>query len=61
MIYSWYVYTYNYGFVLLFFRLLVRRARVIAQQYRITYNESIPVSQLVQKVATVMQEYTQQG
>lgn len=43
------------------FRLLVRRARVIAQQYRITYNESIPVSQLVQKVATVMQEYTQQG
>lgn len=43
------------------FRLLVHRARVIAQQYRITYNESIPVSQLVQKVATVMQEYTQQG
>ena len=42
-------------------RLLVNRARVIAQQYRITYNESIPVSQLVQKVATVMQEYTQQG
>ena len=44
-----------------FYRLLVGRARRIAQEYRITYNECIPVSQLVQKVATVMQEYTQQG
>ena len=56
-----YLYYIIIHLVLSTFRLLVQRARVIAQQYRITYNESIPVSQLVQKVATVMQEYTQQG
>ena len=43
------------------FRLLVRKARKLAQQYYLQYQESIPVSQLVQKVATVMQEYTQSG
>ena len=43
------------------FRLLVRKARKLAQQYYLKYQESIPVSQLVQKVATVMQEYTQSG
>ncbi|XP_064396574.1 proteasome subunit alpha type-2-like [Halichondria panicea] len=43
------------------FRLLVQRARRIAQQYKLVYKESIPVSQLVHKVATVMQEYTQSG
>ncbi len=42
-------------------RLLVQRARRIAQQYKLVYKESIPVSQLVHKVATVMQEYTQSG
>ena len=42
-------------------RLLVRKARKIAVQYEFTYHESIPVSQLVQKVAAVMQEYTQSG
>lgn len=43
------------------FRLLVGRARKIAQQYQLQYNESIPVSQLVQKLATVVQEFTQSG
>ncbi|XP_003384925.1 PREDICTED: proteasome subunit alpha type-2-like [Amphimedon queenslandica] len=43
------------------FRLLVRKARKIAVKYEYTYHESIPVSQLVQKVAAVMQEYTQSG
>ena len=43
------------------FRLLVRKARKIAQQYYLHFNEEIPVSQLVQKVANVMQEYTHSG
>ncbi|KAI1289323.1 Proteasome subunit alpha type-2 [Halotydeus destructor] len=43
------------------YRLLVRRARKIAQQYYLMYNESIPTSQLVQRVAYIMQEYTQSG
>ena len=43
------------------FRLLVRKARKIAVQYYFNYHESIPVPQLVQKVAAVMQEYTQSG
>jgi 20S proteasome subunit alpha 2 len=43
------------------YRLLVRQARKMAQNYTLTYNESIPTSQLVQKVAGVMQEYTQSG
>ncbi|KAH6930648.1 hypothetical protein HPB50_016049 [Hyalomma asiaticum] len=43
------------------YRLLVRRARKLAQQYHLMYNEPIPTSQLVQKVAYIMQEYTQTG
>lgn len=43
------------------YRLLVRQARKMAQNYFLTYNESIPTSQLVQRVAGVMQEYTQSG
>lgn len=43
------------------FRLLVRQARKIAQNYYMTYNETIPTSQLVQRVAGIMQEYTQSG
>lgn len=43
------------------YRLLVGKARKIAQKYYLTYHEPIPVSQLVQGVATVMQEYTQFG
>lgn len=43
------------------YRLLVRRARKIAQQYYLMFNEPIPTSQLVQRVAYIMQEYTQSG
>lgn len=43
------------------FRLLVRKARKIAQQYYLQYDEPIPTVQLVQKVANIMQEYTQSG
>ncbi|XP_078581314.1 proteasome subunit alpha type-2 [Branchiostoma floridae x Branchiostoma japonicum] len=43
------------------YRLLVRHARRIAQNYFLTYQEQIPTTQLVQKVAYVMQEYTQSG
>lgn len=43
------------------YRLLVRQARKMAQNYYLTYREPIPTSQLVQRVATVMQEYTQSG
>ncbi|CAG0916907.1 unnamed protein product [Notodromas monacha] len=43
------------------YRLLVKRARKIAQQYQLMYHEEIPASQLVQRVAAVMQEYTQSG
>lgn len=43
------------------YRLLVRRARKIAQQYYLMYNEPIPTTQLVQRVAYIMQEYTQSG
>lgn len=43
------------------YRLLVKQARKLAQNYYLTYREPIPTSQLVQKVATVMQEYTQSG
>ncbi|XP_064472123.1 proteasome subunit alpha type-2 [Ornithodoros turicata] len=43
------------------YRLLVRRARKLAQQYYLTYHETIPTAQLVQRVAYIMQEYTQSG
>lgn len=43
------------------YRLLVSKARKIAQQYHKLYNEPIPTPQLVQKVAYIMQEYTQSG
>ena len=43
------------------FRVLVKSARKLAQQYFLTYQEQIPTAQLVQRVADVMQEYTQQG
>ena len=39
-------------------RILVRKARKQAQLYYKTYNERIPVAQLVREVATVMQEFT---
>jgi len=42
-------------------RVLVRKARKLAQSYYRLYHETIPVSQLVRETATVMQESTQQG
>jgi 20S proteasome subunit alpha 2 len=43
------------------YRLLVKKARKMAQQYYLVYEEPIPTAQLVQRVAMVMQEYTQSG
>lgn len=43
------------------YRVLVTQARKIAQQYLMQYEEPIPTAQLVQKVAYIMQEYTQSG
>jgi len=43
------------------YRLLVKRARKIAQEYYLTYDEPIPTTILVQRVAYIMQEYTQSG
>lgn len=43
------------------FRVLCRRARKSAQRYKLTYQESMPVSQLVRETASVMQEFTQSG
>lgn len=39
----------------------MRKARKIAIQYELQYGEEIPVTQLVMKLAAVMQEYTQSG
>jgi len=43
------------------YRLLIRRARKMAQDYYLMYHENIPTAQLVYRVALVMQEYTQSG
>ncbi len=43
------------------YRLLVKYARKLNQQYVTMYNEVIPTVQLVRRVADVMQEYTQSG
>ncbi|XP_065184823.1 proteasome subunit alpha type-2-like [Sycon ciliatum] len=43
------------------YRLLLKQARKVAQRYFLVYKESIPCTMLVQDVAKVMQEYTQQG
>mmetsp|Transcript_34124 Transcript_34124/g.85653 ORF Transcript_34124/g.85653 Transcript_34124/m.85653 type:complete len:236 (+) Transcript_34124:64-771(+) len=42
-------------------RVLVRKARKIAMQYNLYYKDEIPVLQMVQEVASVMQEFTQSG
>ena len=47
--------------ILSLFRVLLARARKIAQIYYRRYQENIPTIMLVQQVATVMQEYTQSG
>lgn len=39
----------------------MHRARKLAQQYYLVYHEPIPTAQLVQRIASVMQEYTQSG
>jgi len=43
------------------FRVLTRRGRKIAQSYYLTYEDDIPVSQMVRELASVMQEFTQSG
>jgi 20S proteasome subunit alpha 2 len=43
------------------YRLLIRQARKMAQNYFLVYREPIPTAQLVQRVAALMQEYTQSG
>lgn len=43
------------------YRILMRKARKIGIEYQLQYGEEIPVIQLVSKVATIMQEYTQSG
>ena len=43
------------------FRVLLRQARKLAQTYYLQYQSPIPTSQLVQRIASVMQEYTQSG
>uniref|UniRef100_A0AC34QVD4 Proteasome subunit alpha type n=1 Tax=Panagrolaimus sp. JU765 TaxID=591449 RepID=A0AC34QVD4_9BILA len=43
------------------FRLLVKKARKIASQYELMFGEEIPTTELVSRLAAVMQEYTQSG
>jgi 20S proteasome subunit alpha 2 len=42
-------------------RVLVKRARKLAAQYKAEYGDPIPVKMLVRQVAGVMQEFTQSG
>jgi len=42
-------------------RVLLRRGRKAAQKYYLQYKDPIPCSQLVREVASVAQEFTQQG
>jgi len=42
-------------------RVLLRRGRKEAAKYSLEYKDPIPCSQLVREVASVMQEFTQQG
>jgi len=41
--------------------LLVQKARKLAQEYMLVYEQNVPPTQLVKRVADVMQEYTQSG
>lgn len=43
------------------YRLLVKYARKLGQQYIQMYDDAIPTVQLVRRIADVMQEYTQSG
>lgn len=42
-------------------RVLVSKARKVAQEYKRVYGEYPPTEQLVKRVAAVMQEFTQSG
>lgn len=42
-------------------RVLMKKARKMAQSYYLVYGEPIPMTQLVRNVASVMQEFTQSG
>jgi 20S proteasome subunit alpha 2 len=46
---------------LLIDRLLVQKARKLGQEYMLVYEQNVPPTQLVKRVADVMQEYTQSG
>ncbi len=48
-------------FYLCLYRLLVQKARKLAQEYMLVYEQNVPPTQLVKRVADVMQEYTQSG
>merc|ERR1712020_602029 len=43
------------------YRQLIRRARKMAHQYKLVYGEPITTSEMVKRLATVMQEFTQSG
>jgi proteasome alpha subunit len=42
-------------------RILIERAQVIAQQHKVTYDESIDIRSLVKEICNVKQAYTQYG
>ena len=42
-------------------RVLVRSGRKAAERYFLQYREPMPTAQMVKELATLMQEYTQQG
>jgi len=42
-------------------RVLIKKGRKKAQKYYRTYHEHIPTAEMVKELATVMQEFTQQG
>ncbi|KAG3293170.1 PSMA2-like [Ictidomys tridecemlineatus] len=44
-----------------YYRMLMHRAQKLTQQYYLVYQEPIPTAQQVQRVASMMQEYTQAG
>jgi 20S proteasome subunit alpha 2 len=51
----------NYYYSYCINRLLVQKARKLAQEYMLVYEQNVPPTQLVKRVADVMQEYTQSG
>jgi len=52
---------FNYYILFSSYILLVQKARKLAQEYMLIYEQNIPPTQLVKRVADVMQEYTQSG